>query len=285
MHLHSLKAPLCAAAVLLSTTAVAGPFASGNLALTSTKFDNIKSGVGYSLSAGYSFDSLKYPVFVEGSLYDSGALKVKDADVKLRYDGFQFFGGVAYRLPSAPWVVWGKAGVYSLDQKASGLVSEQEKGSGASLGLGADWLFHSQLGLRVEIETPFAVRSFNDNGSGKTQLSVIKFGLVWRPSFGGSRVEAPAPPPEATVTTAVVAPIVQAEAPKATALANGQSAIARSGTGIRAQPKTDSRLLSTLSADTVVTLNGSSSNSSGDWWYVKSAGLAGWVLASELVTP
>lgn len=278
-------ASLCAAGLLagFAITAQADPFVSGSLARTSTKFNNIKDGTGFSLAGGYSFDSLRYPVFIEGSYYDSGTMKVKDQDVKLSYDGIQVYGGVAYKLPNGGSMVWGKAGYYSLDQKATGsLVSGSEKGSGITLGLGGDWMFSGSLGARFEIETPFKVKSFNDNGSGKTQLSIIKIGLVWRPHFlgGGSAVaETPADQPAAVVTpiNTAAAPV----SPAAASLTSGSSVVIRAGTALRAQPKPDSRALSTTGTDTPMTISGSSTNTTGTWWFVKGGALSGWVLSSE----
>ncbi len=279
-----IAASLCALGLLagLAATAHADPFVSGSLARTSTKFKNVKDGTGYSLAGGYSFDSLAFPIFVEASYYDSGTMKVKDMDVKLTYDGIQAFGGVAFKLGGSGSLVWFKGGYYSFDQKASGsVVSDSEKGSGATLGLGADWMFARSVGARFEIETPFKVNSFNSNGSGKTQLSIIKIGLVWRPRFSGN---APVADRSNDTAPAAAAPY-SAPAPQVFApTANGSSSLVRAGTAIRAQPKLGSPQ-QLAAADTMVTTDGSITNEGGAWWLVKGVGVDGWVLASDLRSP
>ncbi len=287
-------APLCAIAVLaasLPAASLAAPFVSGSLALTSTKYDDVKDGTGFSLAGGYEVDEFgKFPVFVEGSYYDSGNLKVKDSGgIRLSYDGFQLFGGVALKQKAGNSRVWAKVGYYSLDGKVSdGSTSGAEKTTGLTFGLGGDWMFSEQFGARFEIEQPTKVKAIPGfNSDETTSLSIIKVGLVWRPDFSGSRsppveraYQAPAYAPAQTVTTAVNTSATQTVVPFTT----GTVSSLRAGTGIRAQPKGDSRLLSTVSANTSVTLSGSTNNINGEWWYVTAPGVAGWVLASELST-
>lgn len=285
---------VAAVGLALATATHADPFLSANLARTTTKYDDVKVGTGYSLAAGYSFDSLAFPVFIEGSLYDSGKLKVKDSGgIKLKYDGFQGFGGVALKLGNTGSRLWGKAGYYVLDGKiSSGDASASEKSNGITLGLGGDWMFAGSVGARFEIETPFKVKSIPGLGSDeKTQLSIIKVGLVWRPKISGAATPSVASPvaaepvQQAVYQMPVAAPSTAGKTQMVVPLAIGGTASVAAGTVIKGQPKPDSAAAATVAAMTSVTLGGSSSNASGQWWYVQGPGVQGWVQASELVSP
>ncbi|MES2883467.1 MAG: outer membrane beta-barrel protein [Pseudomonadota bacterium] len=286
MSLPRFAAPLCVVAVLAICTpspALAAPFVSGSLARTSTKFDDVKDGTGFSLAAGYEVDRFgAFPLFFEGSYYDSGKLKVDDSGgLRLSYDGFQAFGGIALKLGNDDGSrVWAKVGYYSLDGKISdGSDSASEKTTGLSFGFGGDWMFSKQIGARFELEQPTKVKAFPGLSiDGTSALSIVKIGLVWRPQFGGSATTAPVARERGDV---YLAPAPKLVAPFGTS----GSATVRAGTGIRAQPKADSRLVGSASADTVVTLDGSSSGVAGEWWFVKGTGIAGWVPASELAAP
>lgn len=276
---------------MLATPATAAPYAAANLALTSTKYDDVKNGTGFSLVGGYEIDEFgMFPVFVEGSHYDSGKLKVDDtADlqgIRLSYQGYQVFGGVALKLAKDSGSrVWGKVGYYSLDGKVSdGSDSAEEKLTGLSFGLGADWMFSRQLGARFEIEQPTKVKSIPGfNVDETTALSIVKIGLVWRPSFGGGGGTAAAsynPSPYQTPSVAA-APVTAVVTP----FAVGGTAKLAAGTPLRGQPKPDGTALGNVPTESTVTLKGTNSGSYGEWWFVSGAGLQGWVLASALMPP
>ena len=290
MQLRVLAAAVAvASASAIATSAQAAPFAAANLALTSTKYDDVKNGTGFSLVGGYEVDEFGlFPVFVEGSFYDSGKMKVEDTGgIELTYKGYQVFGGVALKLAKDSGSrVWGKLGYYSLDGKVSdGVDSAKEKLTGLSFGLGADWMFSEQLGARFEIEQPTKVKSIPGfNVDEKTALSIVKIGLVWRPRFGGGSSSPSAASDEPTPYQAPLVAAVPATA-LVTPFAVGGSARVAAGTPLRGQPKPDGTAIGNVPADTTVTLKGTNTGSYGEWWFVSGFGVQGWVLASALMAP
>ncbi|MDP3858003.1 MAG: outer membrane beta-barrel protein [Stagnimonas sp.] len=193
--MHTICKSTLAALLLSATPAFAGPFLGAALDRTSSEYSDVKDGTGYSVLGGYQTSSTSFPLFVEASYYDSGKLKLKDSGgLGFSYSGPQLFVGGALKLGESSFL-WLKGGYYSFDGKTSYQGdSVSDSLSGLSLGVGFDWMFSKQLGLRLGIETPMKV----DNAPGLTeeevaalggtkkekQLSVIQFGLVWRPVFG-----------------------------------------------------------------------------------------------------
>ena len=302
MLIRHLAAVAAAASVLVSVpVAHAEPFVAATFARTSSEFNDVKDGNGIALSAGYELPQL--PIFFEGEYYSSGTMKIDNDpsapqfdDLRVSYRGILGYVGYALKL-SGGSKVWLKGGYYSLKGKTSlDSDSVSEKDANFTLGLGGDWMFSEQIGLRAEIETPFKVKSapgLDLDEKDRSQLSVIRIGLVWRPQFGNSTSSTVyGENPNTTVSEPSYTPPVAAPAPApapATRLlapfAAGAEATLRAGRVIRAQPKLDSALMGSVAAETTVTLAGSTSNVGGEWWYVKGASLSGWVLASDLASP
>ena len=318
MLIRHLAAAAAALSVLVCVPVVhADPFIAGSLNMTSSEFKNVKSGTGFTLAAGYELP--QFPIFVEGEYYTSGQMKVDDDpnfpeldDLKISYRGFLGNIGYAFKLNNSSRV-WLKGGYYSLKGKSSADGdSITEKDSGFTLGAGGDWMFSKQIGLRAEIETPFKVKTlpgsdgFVEEKDERSQLSILRIGLVWRP-FGGDGTSSSSggiygdnpntPVSEPSYAPPVAEPVAAAPAAAAPApapapasrllapFATGSTATVRIGSGIRAQPKIDSALMGSTTVETSVTLAGSTSNAGGQWWYVKGSTISGWVLASDLLTP
>jgi hypothetical protein len=281
----------------LTGTAAAGPYATGGLSFSATRYKNIQPGLGYAAGAGYVFEGGRVPVFVDASVQDSGWLDVEGEGVRLRYDGFHAYGGVM--LPERLGLRgWGKLGVAALDQRFdSGAGTRRERKVTPSIGLGADWMALGPVGLRVEAELPLSVRTFNDRGDGKSPLAVLKLGLVWRPAWPRAAAPltepAPAAVPEVAPTVAVtgaVTPVAEAATAPQTTWAPPPpppppakpTATLPAGIGLRAQARPDSRALVTTTAASTVIRDGGTVNDSGSWVYVKGPEGQGWVLESEL---
>ncbi|MES2683190.1 MAG: outer membrane beta-barrel protein [Pseudomonadota bacterium] len=305
MSIRQMAAIVAAASVLLSVpVAHADPFVAATFARTSTEFEDVKDGNGFAFSAGYELPQV--PIFFEGEYYTSGQMKADNDpdfpeldDLRVSYRGILGYVGYALKLNGGSRL-WLKGGYYSIKGKTSlDGDSVSEKDANFTLGLGGDWMFSEQIGLRAEIETPFKVKSapgLDLEEKDRSQLSIIRVGLVWRPKLASSSSTSASSGgiygenPNTAVSEPSYTPPVSAPAPApATKLlapfATGSTATVRGGSRIRAQPKTDSVLMGSAAGDTSVTLAGSTSNVGGEWWYVKSAGLNGWVLASDLVSP
>lgn len=298
-----LRSGVCAALLFAGQTAFAGPYVAATGAITSTKYNDIKDGLGASLSAGYQLDTS--PLFVEASYYNSGRLKIDDysgPEGSLRGARLSYSGGQAFLGASLPLMggsrVWIKGGYYLLDGKlradevnnGSESVSDpsfSSNSNGFSAGIGLDWMFSRDFGFRADVETPFKVDTTPGlPGGPKSQLSIVRLGFVWRPTLGSS--SAPYSPTvrnaDAAAPMSAPPPVAAAAPEMAVVFKPGDQALARPGSSLRATPREDSEAVQTLLPSPVLKLESSIVNATGTWWFVSSDIERGWLRADELVS-
>jgi hypothetical protein len=271
------KPALAAALLCLSGRAIAEPILSVTYANTTTKYSDVKAGSGFATSLGYQFAPVR--IFVEGEYYQSGKMDYEFSPG----DGVKYTGGkgfVGYGFRAGAWRFWLKGGYYSLEGKTA---YGSKTDTGFTLGTGADWLFLKDFGLRIDLDTPFGV----DPGPGldsdgeHTQLSVIKIGLVWRPTFGGASGQAsrdpatpaaPSAPAYASASPVAAAPVGAVGGPQVPA-----------GAVLRQRPQPEAVPLLRFADVTTVSLQQSVSNSYGKWWFATANGVTGWILDADLL--
>lgn len=287
------------------------------------QYNNVGGSLGGKVFAGYHFD--EWPMLVELSYLDTGnhrvdALFLDPAFPRLGgYIGFKGLdasvGFIPVKNPATGASVWIKGGYYNGDAglKVDGFTGKgTEISTGASLGVGGDWMFKPGLGLRYEYELLFKVKDFSgDNLNGKSNVSLLTLGLVFgfpgnsaptavstaapesrsAPAItagpaaaeelpGPAAIPAETPPPPEPIS---VNPQPQTNAPSpAGAPGAAGAALAHAGAAVRDRPTLNGPVAKTLAADTQVQLISKTRNATGVWWYVKVDNLNGWVRETEL---
>ncbi len=292
----AIKAAMVTAGALLSLSAQAGGVMGAGVGYADDLRHDNASGfksqgtLGGTFYAGYRFEQL--PLLAELSYLDMGSHRLTDSQNSDHVGEFGFKGvnasvGVPLRIGRMV-TTWIKAGYYNgnsdvrIDGLAAPLGSGIEtrfthKSTGASAGLGADFMLSPMLGLRFDYQVLFEARDFTGGDlEGKSHLSLASVGLTL--AFGGGQPRA-TPVAEHTYTgmPAAAAPTPAAVVPVAV---QGPAVLA--GTVVRARPTLDAGASATMASETSVQLMSKTENSTGTWWYVKSGDVQGWVQDSQV---
>jgi len=160
--------------------AEAGVVLGASIGKSQFDYTDIDDGSAKNFYIGYELDDS--PLFFELVSIDSGDADVTSLqDVTLNVSGTQV--GLGYRgilNPSTGSGFFFKGGMYNTDTEAAGPGGTiEEGGSGLYLGLGGDWMFVPNFGLRFDLEGLLGVKDFADNNN----VTFIMVGPVFR--FGG----------------------------------------------------------------------------------------------------